>query len=99
MDEEPSKGETLKASGPGAAQIAVGMEVRSIDGQQIGNVKEIREGEFLVDRPLARDLWVPLSSIFAIEDYTSNFRGPVQATAVVLNISSAHVDNQRWRHA
>jgi hypothetical protein len=99
MDDESSTGETLKASAPGAAQIAVGMDVRSIDGMLIGRVKELREAEFLVDRPLARDLWVPLDAIFAAEDYTSNFRGPVQPTAVVLNISSAHINAQGWRHA
>jgi hypothetical protein len=99
MDDESNKGETLKASGPGAGQIEIGMQVRSMDGQQIGKVKEIHADEFLVDRPMARDLWVPLSAIFATEDYTSNFRGPVQPTAIVLNVSSAHVNGQGWRHA
>ena len=91
-------GEILKASSPGQEQIRIGMEVASLDGQSLGRVKEIQEGEFLLDRPMARDLWVPFSAVLATEDYTGNVRGPVQPTSVVLEVSSAHVDRQGWRH-
>jgi hypothetical protein len=99
MTESDEGGEILKASSPGRDQLEVGMEVKTFDGHQIGKIKEIGDTEFLLDRPLARDLWVPLSAILATEDYTSNFRGPVQRTEVVLEVSRAHVDRQGWRHA
>ena len=50
-----SEGEILKASGPGPGQVDVGMEVTSLDGEHVGKVKEVGAGEFLVDRPLARE--------------------------------------------
>jgi hypothetical protein len=97
--DEPNEGEILEASGPGAGQVRVGMDVKSIDGQRIGRVKEVQGQEFLVDRPLARDLWVPFEAVLATEDYTANYRGPVQPTDVVLSVSAAHIDSQGWRHA
>jgi hypothetical protein len=96
--DEPSEGEILEASGPGPNQVQVGMDVTSIDGERIGQVKEVLEQEFLIDRPLARDLWVPFAAVLATEDYTGNYRGPVQPTQVVLSVSAAHVDRQGWRH-
>ena len=96
---ESSEGEILKASGPGKDQVEIGMEVSSLDGQRIGRVKEVHDTEFLMDRPLARDLWVPFTAVLATDDYTGNFRGPVQPTQVVLSVSAAHVDAQHWRHA
>jgi hypothetical protein len=96
--DEPSEGEILEASGPGPNQVQVGMDVTSIDGERIGKVKEVLEQEFLIDRPLARDLWVPFAAVLATEDYTGNYRGPVQPTQVVLSVSAAHVDRQGWRH-
>jgi hypothetical protein len=92
-------GEILKASSPGPEQVRVGMEVSSLDGERLGKVKEIREGEFHLDRPMARDLWVPFSAVLATEDYTGNVRGPVQPTSVILEVSGAHIDRQGWRHA
>jgi hypothetical protein len=100
MDESSEhQGEILKANAPGREQVKVGMDVTTIDGQRIGKVKQIRDNEFLIDRPLARDLWVPFASILATEDYSSNFHGPVQPTEVVLEVSAAHIDRQGWRHA
>ena|SRR5947209_7766131 len=98
-DSEPVEhGEILKASSPGAAQVHVGMNVNSLDGEVIGKVKEVAEGEFLLDRPLARDLWVPFSAVLATQDYTGNVRGPVQPTAVVLEVGHSKVDEMGWRH-
>jgi hypothetical protein len=37
--------------------------------------------------------------VLATEDYSGNYRGPVQPTDVVLSVSAAHVDRQGWRHA
>ena len=98
-ESDANKGEILKASAPGPEQIKVGMEVLSLDGQPIGHVKEVRNDEFLLDRRMARDLWVPISFVLATEDYTANFRGPVQPTRVVLKVTDPHVEAQGWRHA
>jgi hypothetical protein len=97
--DEEQRGEILKASSPGREQMQVGMPVNSMDGQTIGKIKELGDNEFLLDRPMARDLWVPYSAVFATEDYSGNVRGPVQATTVVLEVSSAHIDRQGWRHS
>jgi hypothetical protein len=93
---ESNEGEVLKASGP---TVQVDMEVSSLDGQPIGKVKEIRGDAFLLARPLARGVWVPLSAVLATEDYTANYRGPVQPTVVVLTVTEANLDYQGWRHA
>ena|ERR1051326_4556811 len=98
-ESDAREGEILKASSPGQSQLEPGMEVHSLDGERLGTVKEIRESEFLVDRPLAHDLWIPMSAILATEDYTGNFRGPVQPDAIVLTVSSAHIDAQGWPRA
>ena len=91
------EGEILKANSPGRDQIQVGMGVTSIDGHFLGNVKEIRDDEFLLDRPLARDIWVPFTVILATEDFSSNTRA-VRPDEVVLTVSRAHIDTQGWRH-
>jgi hypothetical protein len=100
-DESPEgeySGEILKASSPGAGQVEIGMQVSSIDGQPIGTVKAIRADEFLVDRRMARDLWVPFTAVLATED-SGPFHGPVQPRSVVLEVSSAHIDRQGWRYS
>jgi hypothetical protein len=95
-----SEHEILKASSPGADQIHPGMAVVSIDGERIGKVKEVRESEFLIDRPLAHDLWVPFSSVVEAGERGGTFRrGPTQPSDVVLGVSAAHVDSQGWKHA
>jgi hypothetical protein len=97
---EQPEHEILKANTFGADQIHVGLDVSSVDGERIGKVKEVHGAEFLIDRPLAHDLWVPVSVILAVEDRGGTFRrGPTQPTEVVLNVSAAHIDAQGWRHA
>jgi|SRR5215471_1555781 hypothetical protein len=96
-DEQPS-GEILKASSPGASEIKVGMQVTSLDGKHLGTVKEVRVEEFLLNRPLARDLWVPFSRVLSTEDY-GTYHGPVEDASVVLEVGSGHIDQQGWRHA
>lgn len=93
-------GEILKANTMGPDQVHVDMNVSSIDGEQLGKVKEVSGTEFLLNRPLARDLWVPFSAVLAAEERSGTFRrGPTVPDEVVLNISAAHVDAQNWRHA
>jgi hypothetical protein len=96
--EAEPRSEILKASSPGPSQVEVGMQVMSLDGEQVGKVKEIKAEEFLVDRPMARDLWVPFSAMLAAEDYSGNFRrGPAERVSVVLKVSHAHIDSQGWK--
>lgn len=99
--EDPSrKGDILKASGPGAEQITAGLDVVSIDGEHIGKVKEVGASEFLLDRPLARDLWVPFTAVVEAGEHGGSFRrGPTQPTEVVLSTSAGDVDHQGWRHS
>jgi hypothetical protein len=92
-------GGILKASGPGVEQIAPGMSVVSIDGGHIGKVKEVANSEFLVDRPMLRDLWIPFTAVVEAAEHGGAFRrGPTQDTQVVLFVSANDVDDQGWRH-
>jgi hypothetical protein len=94
------EGEILPANRIGPAQITVGMAVTSVDGERVGKVKEVGADEFLIDRPLARDLWVPYVAVLAAEGHGDGFRRtPTTPTDVVLTVSAAHVDAQGWRHA
>ena len=98
--DDENVGEILKANSFGPDQIQVGMDVTSVDGERIGRVKALRATEFLLDRPMARDLWVPFSAVLAAEDRGGSFRrGPQQPVEVVLNVSAAHVEAQGWQHA
>jgi hypothetical protein len=94
-----SEGEILKANTVGPGQVQVGMTVTGLDGEPVGKVKQVAETEFLIDRPLARDLWVPYQSVMAAEGHGDGFRAvPPRPTEVVLAVTAAHVDAQGWRH-
>jgi hypothetical protein len=99
MTDSNDEGEILKANTLGPDQIRVGMDVMSINGHAVGKVKEVRADDFLLDRPLARDLYVPFSFVMAAEEYGGTFRrGPSAPTEVVLSVSEEHIDNQGWQH-
>jgi hypothetical protein len=96
----PQEGEILKANSFGPDQIHVGMDVVSIDGQPVGKVNEVRTEDFLLDRPMARGLYVPYRFVLATEDYGGKFRGGrVEPTDVVLIVGGAQLDKQGWKHA
>jgi hypothetical protein len=98
--DEPQEGEIMRANRLGPDQVRVGMDVMSVNGRHVGKVKEVRAEDFLLDRPLARDLYVPYSFVLAAEDYGGTFRrGRVEPTEVVLSVADGHLDNQGWRHA
>jgi hypothetical protein len=44
-------------------RIIEGMEVVDSNGEHIGHVKEIREKDFLVDRTMTRDVYIPFSVV------------------------------------
>jgi hypothetical protein len=75
--------------------IQVGMRVRGLDGEDVGWVKEIRATDILVDRPLARDVYVPLEAIQAIIDASAS---SAYYPHVVLTIPKARVGNMGWPH-
>ncbi len=70
------------------SQLKRGMCVEGLHGNKIGEIKEIREGDFLVNRPVARDVYVPFSAV-----------RQVAHDRVTLNVPADAVDNMDWRHA
>src|SRR6476469_3707225 len=83
----------LKANGPGADQITVGSTVVSIDGKDIGTVKQVQGEAFLIDRPMARDLWAPFSAVVRAGPHGGAFRhGPAMDTEIVLLVNAAEIN-------
>jgi len=73
----------------GASEIQVGLSVVGANGESVGHVKALRKSDFLVDRPLARDVDVPLSSVLATENRADPVRGrPTQRDQVIEIISA-----------
>ena len=66
-------------------QVSAGMEVLGAEKERVGQVKEVRAADFLVERPLQRDVYVPFA---AIREVTGN--------QVVLTVTSDHVDALKW---
>lgn len=64
--------------------VSTGMDVVGSDGKAVGTVKEVRDNDFLVDRPVAFDVYVPFSACNAAN-------GLVQ-----LNVPARDVDKQGW---
>jgi hypothetical protein len=60
------------------------MEVIGTDGKLIGRIKEVRQSDFLIDREMARDIFVPLSAISNVGEQ------------VMLNVTADTVDLQGW---
>jgi Uncharacterized protein conserved in bacteria (DUF2171) len=66
-------------------QVSVGMDVLGAEKERVGQVKEVRTSDFLVERSLQRDVYVPFA---AIRDVTGN--------QVMLTVTSDHVDALKW---
>lgn len=49
-------------------RLQEGMDVRDLKGNFIGRIKAVRESDFLVDRSMARDLYVPNSTVKSAEN-------------------------------
>ena len=67
--------------------ICEAMDVIGSDGHVIGTVKKIREDDFLVDRKMARDIYVPFSAIADAEG------------RIILNVPSDQVNDMDWKRA
>lgn len=75
--------------------ILVGMRVVGRDSEEIGTVKEVRAKDILVNRPFARDVFVPLDAIQAIIDASASHAVDPH---VVLTIRADDVNDQVWPH-
>ncbi len=76
---QASQGQNFKS------QLKTGMEVLGSDGKSVGTVKEIHDFDILIDRPLAKDVHVPFSSIQSVKNFQ-----------VHLNLPADQVDKMHW---
>jgi hypothetical protein len=68
-----------------AARISNGMKVVAIDGVDIGRVKEVEDGSFILSRPQGSDLRVPLDAFYKLE-----------GTIVYLRFEANQIIRQGW---
>lgn len=66
-------------------QIRDTMDVVGSDGEKVGTVKEVHGTDFLLDRPTARDLFVPFSAVQTVD-----------GERVMLGIRAAEIEEQHW---
>jgi hypothetical protein len=66
-------------------QMRTGMEVCDADGNRLGQVKEMRGSEFLLDRPMARDVYVPFHAV-----------REVRGDRVMLRQREHEIGDQNW---
>lgn len=79
-------GQRQAQGGAGVRQgIREGMTVVGADDKPIGRVKEVRSDDFLVDRSLQRDVYVPFSAV-------RGFAGD----RIVLDVTAGQVDSMGW---
>lgn len=67
------------------SRIRQGMTVVGSDHQTIGEVKEVRSSDFLVNRTLARDVYAPYEAVRS-----------VSGDQVVINVPAGEVNHQGW---
>ena len=75
--------------------LKVGMEVVGSDGELAGTVKEVHTSDFHLDRPMARDVLVPLAAIQGIMDASGTHAGNPR---VVLVIRADSISLNNWPH-
>jgi hypothetical protein len=93
------EGETLPANTVESVDLQPGMRVVGLQGGHVGKVKSVEATEFLIDRHLHRDIYVPFSAVLRVaNEYESFEGGPVQPSDVVLTVKASDVDHQGWRH-
>ncbi|MCM8748280.1 DUF2171 domain-containing protein [Thermomicrobiaceae bacterium CFH 74404] len=68
-------------------RLRPGMEVLAADGDELGWVKDVRSTDFLLERSMQRDVYVPFD---AIRDISSD--------RIVLNVASDQVDSMGWEN-
>jgi hypothetical protein len=65
--------------------LTEGMAAVASDGEQVGTVKEVRDRDFLLDRPMRRDVYVPF-------DYIRD----VSSDRLTLSVRSGDIDEMNW---
>ena len=73
---------------PISAQIAARMAVVGTDKKPVGAVKEVRDKDFLVDRTMARDLYIPFDAVQRVDK-----------NEVMLSIPADQVGEMKWSTA
>lgn len=68
-----------------SSQVQQGMKVVGTNGDTVGQVKEVRSNDFLVNRNMQRDVYMPFS---AVQNVSGN--------TIALNIPANQVDNMGW---
>ena len=84
----PVSGQSYAATSPPtgrSSQLQPGMRVIGSDKGRIGQVRDVRDNDFLVDLPMQRDVYVPFD---AIQEVTVDL--------VMLNIPSNRVGDMGW---
>ena len=84
----PAPGQGYTSTSPRtslSSQLQPGMRVIGSDNGSIGQVRDVRENDFLIDLPMKRDAYVPFD---AIEEVTIDL--------VALNIASDQVGTMGW---
>ncbi len=66
-------------------RVRPGMDILGSDGDRVGTVKEVRTSDFLANRSMQRDIYIPFDSIMDVTGDT-----------VRLNIPASQVDNMGW---
>ncbi|MGN6755525.1 MAG: DUF2382 domain-containing protein [Thermomicrobiales bacterium] len=77
--------ESVEAAMSPRGQVQMGLDVIGADNAMVGRVKEVRANDFLVDRSMQRDIYVPFT---AVQD--------VNQSGVMLTVASNEVDDQDW---
>jgi ferritin-like metal-binding protein YciE len=83
MASQPSAVQNQAASNN--SQIRPGMQVVGSDMENVGQVKDVRDNDFLIDIPMRRDVYAPLDAIQSTD-----------GSRVVLNIPASNVGNMNW---
>lgn len=81
-----SEGRFLSSAGSEHRErMREGMEVVGSDGNNVGDVKEISNNSFLVDRSMKRDLYIPFAAIRSMS-----------GNRITLSLRADEVDDQGW---
>ncbi|MDP9381187.1 MAG: DUF2171 domain-containing protein [Chloroflexota bacterium] len=71
----------------GARGVSAGMVTVGSDGGIVGTVREVRGGDFLVERTLARDVYVPYGAVRAVVE-----------DLIELDVPADEVEGMQWEH-
>ncbi len=85
---DPTGSEVAASHNFGRRQVRIGMQVVGTDAVAVGRVKEVRDSDFLVDRPLKSDVSLPFEAIVGVMD-----------EEIVVNVAADEVDqadSQGW---